>query len=55
MTAAREYYIPPVRVLWWRYTNFGWRPMVTRNFYGGPNHVFTWGKLWIEWVVPHHD
>ena len=44
------------RVLWWKCVGFGW-PSITRNFYGGPSTVFTWGRLWVETGAgqwPHH-
>ena len=35
-----------IRVMVWR-INFGW-PRYTRNFYDGPNSLFTFGPLWID-------
>ena len=35
-----------IRVMVWR-INFGWT-RYTRNFYDGPNSLFTFGPLWID-------
>ena len=41
-----------LRVLWFNIITFGPAPLITLNFYDGPNHVFTWGRLWIELIIP---
>ena len=37
------------RIIWWHHISFGW-PSLIRQFYGGTTDVFTWGRLWIEWL-----
>ena len=43
------------RVVWFHGINFGFMPVVERNFYGGNSTVLTWGNLFIEWGMGSTD
>ena len=40
---AYEWYVGPIRILWWRLINSGWSPIIGSLY--GRGFMFWWGKL----------
>ena len=54
MDATKDIDVGRLHFRWWTYISFGWIPHLHINPYDPPSLwlIFTWGRLWIEYVSP---
>lgn len=48
LTLAREYYVGPVRILWWTGRGLAQGPLPSMGTLYGRGFMIWWGRLWIE-------